>query len=84
MEPSTYFAAILGHSFVARSEHQIRALLRNHQLVGDYEIEGKGGMKFGGTKYDTALNNLARETARTSLPVVAIVFLGDNDIFKKD
>ena len=84
MEPSTYFTAILGHSFIARAERPIEELLRNHQLVGDFKIAGKGGMKFGCPKYEAALQTLARETARTNLPVVAIVFLGENDIFEKD
>ena len=84
MESSSYFAAILGHSFVSRAEQSIHNLLANHRLVGNFKIEGKGGMKFGGPKYETAIQNLAEATAQTDLPVVVIVFLGDNDIFKKD
>ena len=84
MEPTSYFAAILGHSFVARAQRPIEELLDNNQIVGRFQVAGKGGMQFGCEKYKAALQTLARKTERTDLPVVVIVFLGDNDIFKKD
>ena len=75
--------AVLGHSFVARSKSHIIRLLEGSEAVADYTILGSGGLKFGTEKYYTLLQKLTTFVTSSSLPVIVILFLGDNDMFSK-